>query len=378
MTPNLLGSAACVHCHRRKVRCDARVVGLPCTNCRSSGKTDCRIHEKKKRLAVRSILDPVPIRSRPLPTSEQVANSVTTATTLPPSFPTAFPGGQSSNPLSGGPTQHGFLSNVQPEPFARQGQDMSHAREAHTEMEQHLVKLIDEEDSNRREIQRGVRAFYVGHEHSNMSFLIRQQRDQDDDVYHFPSNEIPRRQMKTGHDQLLMDALTLPEPALADELVHAYFTYVNPGYPLVDEDLFMTQYRNRDPADPPPILLLQAILLVGAHVSRAKAERDALKEIFFRRTKYLFDNRIERNRDILVQVALLLTWHSDSADDDVAADAHFWVGVAARIATGLGMHRNPVSSRFVTRDRRMWRRVWHIMVQFDVMVSLSYGRPQAM
>lgn len=371
------GSAACVHCHRRKVRCDARVVGLPCTNCRSSGKTDCRIHEKKKRLAVRSILDPVPIRSRPLPTSEQVANSVTTATTLPPSFPTAFPGGQSSNPLSGGPTQHGFLSNVQPEPFARQGQDMSHAREAHTEMEQHLVKLIDEEDSNRREIQRGVRAFYVGHEHSNMSFLIRQQRDQDDDVYHFPSNEIPRRQMKTGHDQLLMDALTLPEPALADELVHAYFTYVNPGYPLVDEDLFMTQYRNRDPADPPPILLLQAILLVGAHVSRAKAERDALKEIFFRRTKYLFDNRIERNRDILVQVALLLTWHSDSADDDVAADAHFWVGVAARIATGLGMHRNPVSSRFVTRDRRMWRRVWHIMVQFDVMVSLSYGRPQA-
>jgi transcriptional regulatory protein AMDR len=257
-------------------------------------------------------------------------------------------------------------------------QDLSHAREAHTEMEQRLVKLIDEEDSGRREIQRGVRAFYVGHEHSNMSFLIRQQRDQDDDVFHFASNEIPRRQIKTGHDQLLMDALTLPEPPLADELVQAYFTYVNPGFPVVDEDLFMTQYRNKDPADPPPILLLQAILLVGTHVTKAKVERDALKEIFFRRTKYLFDNRIERNRDILVQTALLLTWHSDSADDDVAADAHFWVGVAARIATGLGMHRNPVSSSFVTRDRRMWRRVWYILVQFDVMVSLSHGRPQAM
>lgn len=245
-------------------------------------------------------------------------------------------------------------------------------------MEQHLVKLIDEEESGQREIQRGVRAFYVGHEHSNMSFLIRQQRDQDDDVHHFASNAIPRRQMKTGHDQLMMDALTLPEPPLADELVQAYFSYVNPGYPIIDEDLFMTQYRNRDPADPPPILLLQAILLIGAHVTRRKTDRDTLKEIFFRRTKYLFDNRIERNRDILVQTALLLTWHSDSADDDVSADAHFWVGVAARIATGLGMHRNPVSSRFVTRDRRMWRRVWFILIQFDVMVSLSYGRPQAM
>jgi transcriptional regulatory protein AMDR len=42
------------------------------------------------------------------------------------------------------------------------------------------------------------------------------------------------------------------------------------------------------------------------------------------------------------------------------------------------MHRNPVSSSFVTRDRRMWRRVWFILVQFDVLISLSYGRPQAM
>jgi transcriptional regulatory protein AMDR len=240
------------------------------------------------------------------------------------------------------------------------------------------VKLIDEEASDTREIQRGVRAIYVGHELSNMSFLIRQQRNTDDDVYHFAGNEIPRRQLRTGHDQLLLDALTLPEPALADELVQAYFTQVNTGYPIVEEDLFMTQYRNRDPADAPPILLLQAILLVGAHVTRPRAERDALKEIFFRRAKWLFDNRIERNRDILVQAALLLTWHSDAADDDVSANAHFWIGVASRIATGLGMHRNPVCSRFVPRDRRMWRRLWYILVQFDVMVSLSYGRPQAM
>lgn len=319
----------------------------------------------------------MPIRSRPLPASDQQSVNPSTRTPLPAGFPAPFQGGPATTPVAGNLLQNGFQSSAGPD-FERQGPDLSHAREAHTEMEQHLVKLIDEEDSGRREIQRGVRAFYVGHEHSNMSFLIRQQRDLDDDVYHFASNEIPRRQMKTGHDQLLMDALTLPEPGLADELVQAYFTCVNPGYPIVDEDLFMTQYRNRDPADPPPILLLQAILLVGAHVTRPKAERDALKEIFFRRTKYLFDNRVERNRDILVQVALLMTWHSDSADDDVAADAHFWVGVAARIATGLGMHRNPVSSRFVTRDRRMWRRVWFIMVQFDVMVSLSYGRPQAM
>jgi transcriptional regulatory protein AMDR len=239
------------------------------------------------------------------------------------------------------------------------------------------VKLIDDEESDRREIQRDVRVIYVGHHVSNMSFLIRQQRGRDPNVHHFPGNEIPRRNLKIGHDQLLADALTLPEQSVVDELVDAYFAHVNPGYPIVEEDHFMMQYRNRDGSDPPSILITQAILLAGAHVARPRPDRDELKAAFFRRSKWLFDNRIERNRDILVQAALLLTWHSDPVDDDVAANAHYWVGIAARIATGLGMHRDLVSSRFAAVDRRVWRRVWWILVQFDVMVSLSYGRPQA-
>ena len=103
------------------------------------------------------------------------------------------------------------------------------------------MNLIDEEESGKREIKHGVRAIYVGHDVSNMSFLIRQQRDKDDDVYHFAGNEIPPRQLKTGHDSFLIDALTLPEQSLADELVEAYFAHVNPGYPVIDEDFFMTQ-----------------------------------------------------------------------------------------------------------------------------------------
>ncbi|KAL4950477.1 Acetamidase regulatory protein [Aspergillus filifer] len=405
VTKRKSGSAACVHCHRRKVRCDARLVGIPCSNCRSAGQLDCRIHEKKKRLEVRSILDPVPIRCRP-PKNEQAPKSISSSSpsTEPPSaFTTAFRAVQlghatpniasratsarkpstydsktGNNSIPGNGTRYqNATATSSSSTYNRSAASDQADGESRADIEKRLVNLIDEEATDSREIQRGVRAIYVGHELSNMSFLIRQQRDTGDDVYHFAGNEIPRRQLRTGHDQILMDALTLPEPAIADELVQAYFTHVNPGYPIVEEDLFMTQYRNRDPADAPPILLLQAILLVGAHVTRPKAERDSLKDVFFRRAKCLFDNRLERNRDILVQAALLLTWHSDVADDDVSANAHYWIGIAARIATGLGMHRNPVCSRFVPRDRRMWRRLWYILVQFDVMVSLSYGRPQA-
>lgn len=338
--------------------------------------TDCRIHEKKKRLASRSIYDPVPIRCRP--PSASGPGPATTSTESLSSSPVGQKVALTTPTSAHEPNSHRTSSNSTSQDYQQQFKSgPAGDQDAHTDLEKRLVNLIDEGDTGRREIQRGVRAIYVGHELSNMSFLIRQQRDKDDDVYHFAGNEIPRRQLKIGHDQLVKDALTLPEQALADELVQAYFTYVNPGYPIIDEDLFMAQYRNRDPADPPPILLLQAILLVGSHVSRPKAERDALKDIFFRRTKWLFDSRIERNRDIMVQAALLMTWHSENADDDVSSNAHYWVGVAARIATGLGMHRNPVSSRFLPRDKHMWRRLWYILVQFDVLVSLSYGRPQA-
>lgn len=258
--------------------------------------------------------------------------------------------------------------------------DAGSVRERGREMENRLVTLIDEEEPDRREIQRGVRAIYVGDDVSNMSFLLRQQRadDSSEKAYHYAGIEIPRRRLETGHDQLQQDALTLPEPALVDELVEAYFTHVNPIFPIVEEEHFMMQYRNRDPSDPPPILILQAICLVGAHVSRPQPERDELKATFFRRSKWLFDNRVERNRDVLIQAALLLTWHSDVVDDDVAANAHYWVGVAARIATGLGMHRDLRCEKFTPSERRVWRRVWWILVQFDVLVSLSHGRPQAM
>ncbi|EEP76976.1 acetamidase regulatory protein [Uncinocarpus reesii 1704] len=361
--------AACVHCHQRKVRCDARTVGLPCTNCRTAGKHDCRIHEKKKRAAVRSLQHPVPIRCAPVPerTALQNHQELPTPPFKPPTTTPPFVDGQKHKPE---PTETSRLTS------RSEGTDVSLDEEDNRESDRHLVKLIDE-DLRQCSIKKGVRVIYVGQDVSNLNFLLRQHTDKDDEVYHFAQNQISRRYLQNGFEHVPREAFVLPEPALADELVEAYFTHVNPGCPILDEEGFMAQYKRRDPADAPSLLILQAVLLAGAHVTRPRPARDTLKAAFFRRAKMLFEARVERNRDILVQAALLLTWYSDPVDDDVAANAHFWVGVAARIATGLGMHRNSGPSMFVPHDKRMWRRAWWILVQFDVLVSLQYGRPQA-
>lgn len=114
--------------------------------------------------------------------------------------------------------------------------------------------------------------------------------------------------------------------------------------------------------------------MVGARVSRKRPERDALKTTFFRGAKMLFDARLEKNRDLVVQAALLLTWHTDGAED-ICANAWHWVGTAVRTANGLGVHRDATPSTLNAYDMRIWRRIWWIMVMFDVIHSLVYGRP---
>ncbi|KAI0130410.1 fungal-specific transcription factor domain-containing protein [Xylariales sp. AK1849] len=242
-------------------------------------------------------------------------------------------------------------------------------------VQRHLVEMLSQEDIDQRIIQKGVRIVYVGQEFSGINYLIRH-RARNEAIRHFPANQISRLYTSHHLDRISKEAFHLPSPAVVDNLMENYFRLVNPGFPILDKEVFLRQYRSRDPQDPPSLLVLQAVLLVGAHLSRERPDGDELKAAFFRRAKMLFDARFEWNRDVVVQAALLLTWHSEGVED-VGANSYHWVSVAIRTSFGLGMHRDCGSSTLVSQDRRIWRRLWWILVQFDVSVTLSYGRPQA-
>jgi transcriptional regulatory protein AMDR len=243
--------------------------------------------------------------------------------------------------------------------------------------QRHLVEFIDQPQLTERPIDRYARTTYVGTDVSNLNFLVRQQFGKKvEDISHFPTNRIARRHTCHEPDRLPVEAFQLPEKDVVDQLLRAYFTHVNPGFPVVDETIFMERYESKDPDNPPSLLLLHAVLVVGAHVCVEQPNRESLKAIFFRRAKSLFDARFERNRDTIVQAALLLTWHADGPED-VVANAWYWLGIAARTATGMGMHRDADKSTLVPQVKSMWRRVWWLLFQCDTMVSLQYGRPPA-
>ncbi|KAI6090837.1 fungal-specific transcription factor domain-containing protein [Hypoxylon rubiginosum] len=351
----------CTVCHQRKVRCDAQEVGFPCTNCQSASRDDCQMHQKRKRGSAR------PPPPSPVP-------YYTRTSTQPPSAILEAPIPSTSGspvPVPKVEVRGSSASRVGVEADANDCDDVEYV------YRRQLMEFIDQPQFIDRPIDKDARLTYIGTDISNLNFLVREQfGSTTTSVYHFPSNRIPRRH--TCHDpgRLPVEAAQLPPKPVVDRLLEAYFTYVNPGFPVVDEIIFMDQYRAKDPENPPSLLLLHSILVVGAHVTFDEPDRTLMKTLFFRRAKSLFDARFERNRDTTVQAALLLTWHADGPED-VAANAWFWLGLAVRTAMGLGMHRDAENSTLVPHNKRMWRRVWWLLFQCDVLLSLQYGRPQS-
>lgn len=236
-----------------------------------------------------------------------------------------------------------------------------------------------------------VRIAYIGAPISNLTALVGEEASITGYPHHvlhypFPSTKTPMpwRPSKTlpllkwYSSGLADDISALPSKELRDNMVDAFFRDVHPGFPVVEEALFRAQYK--DPRNPPPLLLYQAVLLVGAHVSMHPTivrSRSLIKMALFRRAKALFDLHYENNRMHLVQAALLFTWHHESSDD-VSSNAYFWVGVACRIAFGLGMHRNlspSAISKMPLNDRRIYRRIFWTLFQVDALTALHHGRP---
>lgn len=332
------------------MKCDATEVGFPCTNCRTASREDCRLHRKRKRASAKlPQRNPVPFRAAISPTTSQE---------------------QSISPKALTPVLKVEVSNLL-------NVDVDAAADGERVFRKHLVEFIDQPQLTERPIDQHARTTYVGTDVSNISFLVRQQfGDKIANICHFPTNRIARRHTCYEPDRLPVEAFQLPEKGVVDQLLAAYFKHINPGFPVVDEAIFMKQYESRDPENPPSLLLLHAILVVGAHVCFDQPNREWLKATFFRRAKSLFDARFEGNRDVIVQAALLLTWHADGPED-VIANAWYWLGIAVRTATGMGMHRDAENSTLVPHVKRMWRRVWWLLFQCDTLVSLQYGRPQS-
>ncbi|KAH8805487.1 putative acetamidase regulatory protein [Xylogone sp. PMI_703] len=366
---------SCDTCRKRKVRCDS-VRRSICTNCRRAD-INCSFTTTWKR----------PMRSKQINKEDAAAQS------------------------SSGRVEHAFAApSIVDEPQERY--DVATTPEEDSGI---LDSVTISEDLARNSLpefyRRGIgastwsvfqradlmRIAYIGTEISNLSHLITlqaQAHGNADGVWgpplHLPHPAIrPTRPWKPEADhnthiplsrEYLHDLSSFPEKEVRDSLVESYFKKINPYFPVIDESQFRRQYAN--PASPPPLLLFQSVLLAGAHVSdhpKVIQARPMVRNALFRRAKALFEMRHENDRLHLVQSALLFTWHLENADT-ASSNSYYWVGVACRIAFGIGMHRDLTDHGvhvvlMPLNDRRIYRRVWWTLFQVEIFTALEHGRP---
>ncbi|KAF9982941.1 Transcriptional activator of fatty acid utilization, partial [Modicella reniformis] len=179
-------------------------------------------------------------------------------------------------------------------------------------------------------------------------------------------------------------AATMPLPPrdLADHLIECYWTFVHPHLPIVHKPTFMRQYRNPDPEKRPPVVLLHAMFAIASRFSEHPEinglghDPESFGDEYFSRAKRLVDVEYELPRISSIQSLLLMVSYRLTS---TKCGGRIWVmlGMAARMAQDLGMHRNSARWHLPPLETEIRKRLWWAIYVMDRNISASMGRPMA-
>ncbi|KAE8415949.1 fungal-specific transcription factor domain-containing protein [Aspergillus pseudocaelatus] len=176
----------------------------------------------------------------------------------------------------------------------------------------------------------------------------------------------------------LKGALEIPPQDVQDELIDAFFAWVAPVLPVVNQRVFLSMYK--DPLNPPSLLLLQAIFLAGSRVvgekSRERHSSSAAHSsvVYLQRAKALYDAEFEKDHITVVQSLLLMSWYWQGTEDTTENGLFYWSRLAIGVAQNFGMHKSNELEMSLS-ERRLWRRIWWTLYTRDRAMAAAYGRP---
>ncbi|KAH6623284.1 fungal-specific transcription factor domain-containing protein [Chaetomium tenue] len=195
------------------------------------------------------------------------------------------------------------------------------------------------------------------------------------------------------------DKFALPPRNLADHLLNRFWERVYWLHPLFDKDTFMRAYETLwQPAHEQPTMAalpglglgstpgadagtivfhcaLNTIFALGAQFSdlSLKDKASAIETFFNRSKAFVGLDFIDMNNVGVVQSLLLMALLLQSTP----FPNRCWnaVGLACRVAQGLGLHTDSGKTNRPQLETEIRRRTWHGCVILDMIVSMTYGRP---
>jgi hypothetical protein len=185
---------------------------------------------------------------------------------------------------------------------------------------------------------------------------------------------------RTGNSEASPAVASPATVTMWDEVpaINAYFQYVQPFLPLLDEQTFRASYERRDRTDDRWNLLLNAVLAMGSVVLRDANDRT--HTVFYERAKqYLdLDAFASAHIETLQAMAILTGTYLHYVQQPNLAN--FLMGGIARMATTLGLHRDYTEGlrtaevQKVVKSIELRRRLWWCLLIMDSWGSNFLGR----
>lgn len=169
------------------------------------------------------------------------------------------------------------------------------------------------------------------------------------------------------------DISTKVERKVLEHSVNGYFETFHISHPIVHKALFFAYFNE---IVPPPTCwksLLYIVAAIGSFTS-AKSADDHEDLVFFDRSKQnLSIEDWETGNLTLVQTLGLMSSYLQLRDRPNSG--YNYLGMAVRMAMGLGIHKNIDDSGIPLFDQELRRRVWWCLYVFDCGQTITYGRP---
>jgi hypothetical protein len=168
-------------------------------------------------------------------------------------------------------------------------------------------------------------------------------------------------------------------PSIDEETsIAAYFAYVHAVVPLLDEVEFRKEWSRGQRQDRPWLALLNMVLVLG---SLSVGHSDDSSRIYYMRAKEYLDFELLGIGCVESLQALCLLGGLYLHYKNSPNMAYTIMGVAYRIAIGLGLHRQPSNlttipdTRVATWRPQIRRRIWWSLFCLDTWGSMTLGRP---
>ncbi|KAL1856665.1 hypothetical protein Plec18167_009103 [Paecilomyces lecythidis] len=327
-------SIACRACHDKRVRCDAVVRGLPCSNCEDRA-IECVFRNSKRSWGRRRFEGRNENRFR-----ESIA-----------SYPQVML--QLNQPESDRP-----VNRPQNEPPSS---------------ELSSKEIAPMNDISHSPAEEGGRMVHMG-ESSLFSWLNDDQTNRTS--LHRPIDEAQLSNSDSLSPEFPYDGDSLLSADLEQSLLDSFCQNFLLFYPIMHKNHLMNFWKSGTISP----LLRQSVLFIGATHMDENTLLDAgflhrrqAVETFYLNARRAYDNDIEGDRVCIVQSMFMLQFHFGPTPTH--KDCFWWASAAVNLAQLVGMHRSTRGSILTPENQRLWKKIWwHLFIR-DRQYALSMGKP---